>query len=200
VRYAISKAQACNYWLANRRMLFERMNDYQDVVFRVERGRHLGAGDRITLFNPTKRVIRGLMVRTAHPLAVVTDDEWAYIHIVADRTFTVPPLGPGERLALSLHEGPAKTPRVVRPNSNTFELVDARCHLASRRIEISARAAGRNWLTVSFLPPNRPLQVSIQDSRGKITLSDWPATAQGVFQVELFGREAGFSDIKLVIA
>ena len=53
--YVIEKAKERNYWFANCKMVFERMNDWDQIKFRI-------GSKKISLFNPTDREIRDLWI------------------------------------------------------------------------------------------------------------------------------------------
>ena len=85
--YAVSQAERLNLWIASQQMLYERMRDYEDVLFREE------SPTQVTIFNPTDRLIEGLMVESAVPVGNVLANGLSYIHIVDGRYFGGPTIG-----------------------------------------------------------------------------------------------------------
>ena len=61
--YGIRRAERLNMWQATQRAIYQRVQDYEDVQFRVADG-----GRTIHAHNPTGRTIEELMVETAIPL------------------------------------------------------------------------------------------------------------------------------------
>ncbi|MXY93574.1 MAG: hypothetical protein F4047_16825 [Caldilineaceae bacterium SB0670_bin_27] len=61
--YSIRRAERLNLWQATQRAIYERMQDYEDVQFRVTDG-----GRTIQAHNPTGRAIEELMVESAIPV------------------------------------------------------------------------------------------------------------------------------------
>ena len=61
--YGIRRAERLNFWQATQREIYQRMQDYEDVLFRVT-----DVGKTIQAHNPTGRTIEELMVETAVPV------------------------------------------------------------------------------------------------------------------------------------
>jgi hypothetical protein len=61
--YGIRRAERLNLWQATQRAIYARMQDYEDVQFRVTDG-----GRTLYAHNPTGRTIEELMVETAIPV------------------------------------------------------------------------------------------------------------------------------------
>ena len=61
--YGIRRAERLNFWQATQREIYQRMQDYEDILFRVTDG-----GKTIQAHNPTGRTIEELMVETAVPV------------------------------------------------------------------------------------------------------------------------------------
>ena len=61
--YGIRRAERLNFWQATQREIYQRMQDYEDILFRVT-----DAGRTIQAHNPTDRTIEELMVETAVPV------------------------------------------------------------------------------------------------------------------------------------
>ncbi len=61
--YGIRQAERLNFWQATQRAIYQRVQDYEDIEFRVKDG-----GRSIQAHNPTGRTIEELMVETSVPL------------------------------------------------------------------------------------------------------------------------------------
>lgn len=59
--YAVRKAKERNYWLANCKMVYEKMNDWEDLVLGTQ-------DDHVVLHNPANRDIHDVVLRTKHRL------------------------------------------------------------------------------------------------------------------------------------
>lgn len=61
--YGIRRAERLNFWQATQREIYQRMQDYEDIQFRVTDG-----GKTIQAHNPTDRTIEDLMVESSIPV------------------------------------------------------------------------------------------------------------------------------------
>ena len=96
VRYAINLAERRNFWIPNQRELYQRMADYEDLVFLRAGRRPRGDGRAI---RPTAR-IEALVVEQRLPFDSVWDGEQEIVHVVRDAFVTVPRLAPGGSVTL----------------------------------------------------------------------------------------------------
>ena len=116
--YAVSQAERLNLWIASQKMLYERMRDYEDVLFRVD----LHSGDDIQPHRPTHR---GLMVESAGPVGNVLANVLSYIHIVGGRYFGVPPLKPRQSITMQALPERAPCPQILNVNSRGLRILEA---------------------------------------------------------------------------
>ena len=61
--YGIRRAERLNLWQATQRAIYQRMQDYEDLQFRVAEG-----GGTVHVHNPTERTVEELMVETEAPI------------------------------------------------------------------------------------------------------------------------------------
>jgi hypothetical protein len=120
LRYAINLAERRNFWIANQRQLYERMCDYQDVIFRVQ------DDGSVLVHNPTTRVIRRLAVEQRSAFGSVWDGDDELVHVVKGSIVTLPPLNAGERKVIRFAPQTTGAPRVVQQNHKGLNILDAR--------------------------------------------------------------------------
>lgn len=181
VRYLCASAERRGYWLANKRTVYARLNDYQAVRFRAE------PDGTILVGNPTQRHITGLMVELPGSIGAVRVGEVAYLHIVNDNTFTLPPLAPGAALRLVPQRAADGLPIIRQPNSKALEILNAQQTRGQNTIEVLAHAVARSTLTIERLVPLRWYDITIggpdeakrqlaASAQGRLSL---PITVQG---------------------
>ena len=158
VRYLCAVAERHGLWVANKRMVYERLNDYQDLLFRAE------PDGEVTVANPSDRTIAGLMVRLRSPARTVAAGDERCIHIVGGDTVTLPPLSPGAvaRLRPVADEG---SPIVTQPNSKRLEILSAMYRPAAGEIAVAVRAIARSNLVIRNLPAERWFEVVVSGAR-----------------------------------
>ena len=190
--YGIRRAERLNFWQATQRAIYQRMQDFEEIEFRVTDG-----GNAIHLHNPTARTIEELMVESAIPVgapeqagpdalgaAAVVDEsaaaleieyasircdvvrnsgEWSHYlaHIVRNRFFTVPRLGPGESCAIRLQQGGALHPFVAQANSKSMRFVDVGYAPESGELTIHARVIRYQGLVVQGYSPGDRVLVEV---------------------------------------
>jgi hypothetical protein len=184
--YAVSQAERRNLWIANQRMLYERMRDYEAVRFRVE------APDRVTVFNPTERRIEGLMVESAAPVGHVLADGLRYIHVVAGRYFGVPPLEPHRGITMRTVPELAPCPQILNTTSRGLRILDARHDPGADAVRLDLEVARGQALCLWNLEPGAELRIRVQagDAVREDTLRARP---EGILKVPLAGPESGFA-------
>ena len=182
--YTILLAERMNLWIANKKMLYERMNHYQDIRFRVL------SDDQVALYNPTGRCIEELMIESTRPVRSVSDGNFEHIHIVGRRFFTIPPMGPGDQITLQVNTGDDDHPIIEQPNRKGLRFVDARYSWPEQEALIHVRLIGDQWLVVSNLTPNSVVQVSVDGVSRKDEVTD----AQGRLKLNLSAARDRFVD------
>lgn len=188
VRYAAERAQRYNFWLANKRQLYQRLTAYEQVVFRIL------PGGALVVHNPTSREVTGLMVEVAAGrcggLAVVGSGD-VCAHVVDGRLVTLPPLPPGRTLRLAPLWGSPSGPYVAQPSHNRLEIVACMLHLEPSKADegvltVHGNLAQRESLLVRGLCPSAAYSVSMSDNRGDVE-ERLIASADGSLILTLFG-------------
>ena len=121
VRYAINLAERKNFWIASQRELYQRMADYEDLLFQVRDG-----GREVTVANPTDRRIAAMVVEQRRPFASVWDGDEELVHVVQDAFVTVPALSPGGRVTLRFETKETEAPLLRQPSHKGLIVLDAR--------------------------------------------------------------------------
>jgi hypothetical protein len=178
LRYAIAYAERKNFWITTKLRLYERMNDYQDVVLRRE------ADGGWTLHNPTGRVIEGLALRPGPDTALAANGR-TLIHIAAGVTL-LPVLEPGETTRLTAAPG-TEGPRIRQPNSRFVELLEAWHDPACGTLFARGRLIRTGQLVIEGLATDTLFVVKTSDNRGSIR-QRLQSTANGALAVPLFGQ------------
>ena len=134
VRYAINLAERKNFWIPSQRELYQRMGDYEDLVFRKVDG-----GREVTVANPSARRIIGMVVEQRLPFGSVWDGAQELVHVAHDAFVTVPPLAPGAEVTLRFRSEGAQAPIVRQPSNKGLEILDARHDPATGETRITVR-------------------------------------------------------------
>ena len=161
LRYCINLAERSELWIASQKELYQRMGDYQDLVFEVREG-----GREVIVRNPTARRITGMVVEQRQPFASVWDGDAELVHVVRDAFVTVPPLQPGAQVHLRFSAQQCDAPLIRQPSNKGITILDAR----------RDRATGETVVTVSVCR-SQPLCVEGVD-------------AEGAYRVEIDGQPA----------
>lgn len=191
MRYAIALSERHNFWVTTKRELYERMNDYQDVVFRVEEG-------VIHLHNPTARTIAGLVIQTDTPINTVADGDRHHIHIVGERLCTVPVLAPGETITLRATKEPTVLPAIRQPNSNFLTLHEASYVPETQEINVRGRAIRKGIVLVQDLPSDVPMEIWVRDNRGLVRTRE-QTRHDGSIAVPILGQPDNLMDVEVTI-
>ena len=167
-------------------MLYERMSDYQDVLFRVDREH------RILLLNPTQRRIEGLMVESDVPVRRVADGMRDLVHIVGNRFFTVPPLDAGNGVELELSNSRSSSPIIRQASHRGLQILGALYDLKSQQTVVEVSVARKQSLLVEMLNPQSKFRITISEQEGtkgesKIESAD----EAGMLLLELKGPQDG---------
>jgi hypothetical protein len=148
VSYLSARAERLGFWLANKRMVYRRLNEYEQLRFRIE------PGGELAIANPTDRTISGFMVQTPGPVATVLgDDGVGQIHIVDGRTFTLPPIPAQSAVRLRPLQQDLGFPRITQPNHKRLEIVSAVYRPDRDEAAVTLRAVARSSLVLRGLRP-----------------------------------------------
>lgn len=173
VRYAINLAERSNFWIPNQRELYQRMADYEDLVFELRDG-----GREVTVSNPTARRIEAMMLEQRVPFATVWDGAQELVHVVRDAFVTIPPLEAGGRATLRFSDAPSQAPIVRQPSNKGLEVLDARHDPATGETTIVARVCRAQPLRVEGVDPDGVYLVQVGDEPARETIVRTTITIQ----------------------
>ncbi len=156
VRYAINLAERRDFWIASQRDLYQRMDDYQDLLFQVA-----DAGAAVTVANPTGRRIGAMMVEQRRPFGSVWVGDQELIHVVRDAFVTVPALDPGARVTLRFRAQGAEGPIVRQPSHKGLVVLDARHDHATGETLLRVNVCRAQPLAVEGVDPGRVYSVCV---------------------------------------
>jgi hypothetical protein len=158
VRYAINLAERTNFWIATQRELYQRMADYEALVFQVRDG-----GREVTVANPTTRRIAGMVIEQRLPFGSVWDGAHELVHVARGAFVTVPPLAPDARVALRFRTETAEAPLLRQPSNKGLTVLDARHDPASGETRIVVSVCRAQPLSVEGVDPEGVYRVQVDD-------------------------------------
>ena len=158
VRYAINLAERSNFWIPNQRELYQRMADYEDLVFLKHDG-----GRRLTIDNPTDRTIEALMIEQRLPFDSVWDGDVEIVHVVDNAFVTVPRLAPGQSVTLRFTSDASDVPILRMPSNKGLVVLDARHDHQAARTTVLLRVCRDQPLAVEGINPGGIYQVQVDD-------------------------------------
>ena len=164
--YGIRRAERLNFWQATQREIYQRMQDYEDIQFRVTDG-----GKTIQAHNPTTGTIEELMVETAVPVGAPEQEgpDALGAGAVSDETESAPEPDYAS-LRLEMRQGPASRssylahivgnrfftlPRLEPGASCTIRLEDG----ASHPFVAQANSKSMRFVDVRYAPESGELTV-----------------------------------------
>src|SRR5215471_15423002 len=157
VRYAINLAERSRFWIASQRDLYQRMADYEALVFRVRDG-----GREVMVENPTDRRIEGMVVEQRLPFGSVWDGDEELIH-VANGAFVHPaPLAPGANVTLRFTPDTAEAPIIRQPSTKGLIVLDARHLPTAGETRIVVSVCRAQPLSVEGVDPDGVYRVEIE--------------------------------------
>lgn len=122
LRYCINLAERLDFWIPTQAEIYQRMADYEDLVFKVRDG-----GREVTVRNPTARRIVAMVMEQRLPFGSVWHGEHELVHVVRDAFVTLPPLEPGAEVTLHFKpERPGDEPLLRQPSNKGITIIDAR--------------------------------------------------------------------------
>lgn len=89
--YSIEMAKKNNWWIANCEMVYKKLNDWEDIVFRFD-------DEMLTLYNPTDRTIRDILIETDMALNGINDIYNGNLEVLHPGLFAVSELKPKEEI------------------------------------------------------------------------------------------------------
>jgi hypothetical protein len=156
LRYAINLAERSNFWIATQRDLYQRMADYEALVFQVRDG-----GREVTVLNPTGRRIAGMVIEQRRPFGSVWDGAEELVHVVGDAFVTVPPLEPRTSVTLRFRDEGAEAPILRRPSNKGLTVLDARHDPRSGETRVRVSVCRTQPLCVEGVDPDAVYRVQI---------------------------------------
>ncbi len=158
LRYAINLAERSNFWIATQRELYQRMADYEALVFQVRDG-----GREVTVTNPTARRIAGMVVEQRRPFGSVWDGAQELVHVVKEGFVTVPPLPPNAQVTLRFRTETAEAPLLRQPSNKGLTVLDARHDPASGETRVVVSVCRPQPLPVEGVDPDGVYRVQVDD-------------------------------------
>ena len=158
LRYAINLAERSNFWIATQRELYQRMADYEALVFQVRDG-----GREVTVTNPTARRIAGMVVEQRRPFGSVWDGAQELVHVVKEGFVTVPPLPPNAQVTLRFRTETAEAPLLRQPSNKGLTVLDARHDPASGETRVVVSVCRPQPLPVEGVDPDGVYRVQVDE-------------------------------------
>jgi hypothetical protein len=158
LRHAINLAERSNFWIASQRELYQRMADYEALVFHVRDG-----GREVTVANPTSRRIAGMVVEQRQPFGSVWIGDEELVHVVKEAFVTVPPLEPNEQVTLRFRTETAEAPLVRQPSNKGLTVLDARHHPRTGLTRIVVSVCRAQPLSVEGVDPEGVYRVQVDE-------------------------------------
>ena len=160
LRYAINLAERSNLWIATQRELYQRMADYEALVFQVRDG-----GREVIVANPTGRRIAGMVIEQRLPFGSVWDGAHELVHVAKGSFVTVPPLAPNAQVTLRFRAETAEAPLLRQPSNKGLTVLDARHDPASGETRIVVSVCRAQPLSVEGVDPEGVYRVQVGDER-----------------------------------
>jgi hypothetical protein len=160
LRYAINLAERSNLWIATQRELYQRMADYEALVFQVRDG-----GREVTVINPTNRRIAGMVIEQRLPFGSVWAGSHELVHVAKGAFVTVPPLLPTAQVTLCFRTETADAPLLRQPSNKGLTVLDARHDPASGETRIVVSVCRAQPLSVEGVDPEGVYRVQVDDER-----------------------------------
>ena len=160
LRYAINLAERSNLWIATQRELYQRLADYEALVFQVRDG-----GREVIVANPTDRRITGMVIEQRLPFGSVWDGAHELVHVAKGAFVTVPPLAPSAQVTLRFRAETAEAPLLRQPSNKGLAVLDARHDPASGETRIVVSVCRAQPLSVEGVDPEGVYRVQMGDER-----------------------------------
>ena len=165
VRYAINLAERSNFWIPNQRELYQRMADYEELVFQVTDG-----GREVVVANPTGRRITAMVIEQRLPFGSVWDGDLELVHVANERFVTVPPLEPGGRVTLRFAAAGTEAPLLRKPSNKGIVILAAHHDPRTGQTRILASVCRAQPLAVEGVDPDGVYRVQIDDETPRLMI------------------------------
>ncbi|MCG8507720.1 MAG: hypothetical protein MI741_00700 [Rhodospirillales bacterium] len=197
LRYLIAVAMRTNTWIVNRKDLYQRLTDLQDVLFRV------GDDGTVTVHNPTNRRIVGLTVEQTQPFASAWVEDIELLHLVDNRIVTVPPLAPDETIRIRFEATPGSNLRLPSPNHEGLTILSAIRNPNTEEVTVIVDVCREQRVRVDGIAFQSKYEIvieggprSIQTPRRSFNHLIWLGymKAEEFLEIHVPGEEAAFSE------
>ena len=175
VRYAINLAERNNFWIPNQRELYQRMADYEELVFHLRDG-----GREVTVENPTPRRISAMMIEQRLPFGSVWDGDLELVHVAGERFVTVPPLAPGARVVLRFDAAGTEAPLLRKPGNKGLVILRADHDHRNGETRILASVCRAQPLAVEGVDPEGVYRVQIDNEAPRLMIPRVVRTIQAL--------------------
>lgn len=175
LRHAINLAERSNFWIATQRDLYQRMADYEALVFEVRDG-----GREVTVRNPTDRGISAMVIEQRLPFGSVWDGTDELTHVVGDAFVTVPPLAPHAAVTLRFRAEGAEAPLVRQPSNKGLVVLDARHDHRGGDTRLAVRVCRAQPLCVEGVDPDGVYRVQVDDEAPRLVAPRVTRTIQAL--------------------
>ena len=182
LRYAINLAERSNFWIATQRDLYQRMADYEDLVFRTR-----DDGLTVTVTNPTARRISGMVLEQRRPFGSVWEGSEELVHVVRGAFVTVPPLRPGAAVTLRFAAEQPDAPLVRQPSTKGLTVLDARRDPATGETRIRVKVCRAQPLAVEGVDPDGVYRVQVDGEPARLVLPRVTRTIQALLSKQTAG-------------
>ncbi len=157
VRYCINLAERKHYWIATQAELYQRMADYEALTFEMRDG-----GYTVTVGNPSKRRITGMVIEQRLPFGSVWHGEEELIHVARGGFVTIPPLEPGASITLHFKEQEIEELLLRHPSNKGLTILDARRDPRTNEVRILVSVCRKQPLCVEGVDPDGAYEVEVE--------------------------------------
>ena len=175
LRHAINLAERSNFWIATQRDLYQRMADYEALVFEVR-----DEGREVTVRNPTARRITNMVIEQRRPFGSVWDGTDELTHVVRDAFVTVPPLGPKAAVTLRFRTEEAEAPLIRQPSNKGLTILDARHDPKSGETRLLVSVCRVQPLSVEGVDPEGVYRVQVDGEPARLVAPRITRTIQAL--------------------
>jgi hypothetical protein len=185
VRYAINLAERSRFWIASQRDLYQRMADYEALIFRVRDGGH-----EVTVGNPTARRITGMVVEQRLPFGSVWEGAAELVHVVEGGLVTVPPLAPGAEITLRFTPDTVEAPLCRQPSNKGLTILDARRDPRTGETSIMVSVCRTQPLAMEGVDPDAVYRVQVDGEPARDVIPRVVRTIQALLSQQSAGAGA----------
>jgi hypothetical protein len=175
LRHTINLAERSNFWIATQRELYQRMADYEALVFQVRDG-----GQEVTVTNPTPRRIVGMVIEQRRPFGSVWDGAEELVHVARGAFVTLPPLLPGAAVTLRFRAEGADAPLIRQPSNKGLTVLDARHDPRTGETRLLVSVCRAQRLSVEGVDPEGVYRVQVNGEPARLLVPRVTRTIQAL--------------------